>query len=124
MQKPPPRKGLARIVRAFRFSLNGLQACYRNESAFRQEVLLFVLLLPVLFVLPISAEFKAIILLANTLVLIVEVINSSIEAIVDKASPEFHELAKHAKDMGSAAVFLSLCLAGITWCFALFQILL
>ena len=123
MQKPPPRKGFARIVRAFGFSLNGLQACYRNEPAFRQEVLLFILLLPVLFVLPISTEFKAIILLANTLVLIVEVVNSSIEAIVDKASPEVHELAKHAKDMGSAAVFLSLCLAGTTWCIALYQAL-
>jgi diacylglycerol kinase (ATP) len=122
MQKPPPKTGLARLIRAFGFSVCGLTACYRNEAAFRQELLLFVLLLPVIYLLPVSVEFKLLILLVNSLVLILEVVNSALEAIVDKASPEFHELAKHAKDMGSAAVLLTLILAGVVWCSALFAV--
>jgi diacylglycerol kinase (ATP) len=121
VQKPPPKKGLARIIRALGFSLDGLRSCYRLEAAFRQEVIIFFLLLPLLFFLPISLEFKLIVLVVNTLVLVVEVLNSSIEAIVDKASPEFHHLAKHAKDMASGAVFLALVLAGITWGMALYR---
>lgn len=110
------------MIRAFGFSVCGLTACYRNEAAFRQELLLFVLLLPVIYLLPVSVEFKLLILLVNSLVLILEVVNSALEAIVDKASPEFHELAKHAKDMGSAAVLLTLILAGVVWCSALFAV--
>ena len=121
MQKPTQKKGLARIIRALGFSLDGLRSCYRLEEAFRQEVIVFFLLLPVLVFIPVSVEFKLIILAANTLVLVVEVLNSSIEAIVDKASPEFHQLAKHAKDMASGAVFLSLALAGIIWCVAIYS---
>ena len=121
MEKPPPAKGLERVWRAFTYSLHGMRSCYRNEAAFRQESLLFVLLLPVLLFLPLSLEFKLILFAGNCLVLIAELLNSAIEAIVDKTSPEFHQLAKRAKDMGSAAVFLALVLAASVWAAALYQ---
>ncbi len=111
----PGRKGLARIIAAAGYSLNGLKTCFVNEAAFRQEAMLFALLLPILFLLPVSGVMKIVLLLANTLVLIVELLNSAIEAIVDKASPEFSDLAKRAKDMASAAVLLSLLAAGSAW---------
>lgn len=111
----PGRKGLARIIAAAGYSLNGLKTCFVNEAAFRQEAVLFALLLPILFLLPVSGVMKIVLLLANTLVLIVELLNSAIEAIVDKASPEFSDLAKRAKDMASAAVLLSLLAAGSAW---------
>lgn len=121
MEKPAPAKGLSRVWRALGYSLDGLRACYRNEEAFRQEIILFTLLLPVLIILPVSLQFKLILLLCNSLVLIVELLNSAIEAIVDKVSPEFNQLAKRAKDMGSAAVLLSLVLAACAWSAALYQ---
>ena len=95
----------------------------KNEVAFRQEVGVFVVLLIVLFFLPISILFKCILLLANTIVLIVELINSAIESIVDIASPDYHVLAKHAKDLGSAAVLISLILTIVLWGIAAFLIL-
>ena len=120
----PGRKGLARIIAAAGYSLNGLKTCFVNEAAFRQEAVLFALLLPILFLLPVSGVMKIVLLLANTLVLIVELLNSAIEAIVDKASPEFNDLAKRAKDMASAAVLLSLLVAGSAWTVAITALLL
>jgi diacylglycerol kinase (ATP) len=120
----PGRKGLARIIAAAGYSLNGLKTCFVNEAAFRQEAVLFALLLPILFLLPVSGVMKIVLLLANTLVLIVELLNSAIEAIVDKASPEFSDLAKRAKDMASAAVLLSLLVAGSAWTVAITALLL
>lgn len=114
-------KGLLRIRKALGYSIAGLQTCYRNEAAFRQEIILFSLLLPVLALLPVSLVFKLILLIVNSLVLIAELLNSSIEAIVNKMSPEYNELAGQAKDMASAAVFLALLLAAATWAIALYQ---
>lgn len=94
------------------------------EAAFRQEVLLFIMLLPILFLLPVSGVMKIVLLLANMLVLIVELLNSAVEAIVDKASPEFNDLAKRAKDMASAAVLLSLLVAVSAWTVAITALLL
>jgi diacylglycerol kinase (ATP) len=124
MNKQPTKHGLARIIGAAGYSLSGLRSCFVNEAAFRQEVLAFAILLPILFLLPVSGFMKIVLLLVNTLVLIVELLNSAIEAIVDKASPEFHDLAKRAKDMGSAAVLLSLLVAGIAWTVVLTSALL
>ena len=116
-----PAEGLLRIWRALKYSLTGLQNCYRNEAAFRQEIILFGLLLPVLLLLPISLLLKLILLIVNTLVLIAELLNSAIEAVVNKMSPEFNELAGQAKDMASAAVFIALSLAAVSWAVALYQ---
>lgn len=119
MEKQSKNRGFRRIWHAIGYSFSGLQAALRTEAAFREEALLFVLLLPVLVLLPVSSLIKIVLLLVNTLVLIVELLNSAIEAVVDKASPEVHHLAKRAKDMGSAAVLLCLLVAGITWIIAI-----
>ncbi len=120
--KPITKNGFARIRHAFLYSLNGLNIAIRNEAAFQQEVLLFIVLLVILCFLPISIVFKSILFFANTLFLIVELVNSAIESIVDMTSPEYHELAKRAKDLGSAAVFISLILAIVLWGNAIYVI--
>lgn len=120
----PKKTGLTRILFAFRYSGFGLQAALANEAAFRQELFLFILFLPVIYYIPVSPAMKGLLLLSNTIVLIVELLNSAIEAIVDLASPEYHDLAKRAKDMGSAAVLLCLCLTLGLWVYALLPIFL
>jgi len=113
--KPENHTGLKRIIAAGGYSLAGLAYALRRETAFRQEGLLFLLLLPVVFFLPLPWLYKYLLLGLNTLVLIVELLNSAIEKVVDLASPNYHHLAKQAKDMGSAAVLLSLLLALGGW---------
>lgn len=120
MQKPESLKGLARLVRSFFYSMQGLKSCFKNEEAFRLEAILFVVLLVVIAVIEVSPLLKLMLFCANSLVLIVELLNSAVEAVVDKASPEYHELAGRAKDMGSAAVFISLLAAGVVWAYAVF----
>jgi diacylglycerol kinase (ATP) len=122
MDKPKSKTGLARLLSAFQYSLKGLASCYRNEEAFRQETIAFVLLLPVIFLLPVTATLKLLLFAVNSLVLIVELLNSAVEAIVDKVSPDFDELAGRAKDMGSAAVLISLIVAAAFWACALYAI--
>ena len=122
-RKPTPKTGSARIWAAIFYSLNGLRLAVCNESAFRQELALFSLLLVILFFLPISTSFKGILFLVNTIVLIVELLNSAIESVVDLSSPEYHVLAQQAKDFGSAAVFVSLAMAMVLWLIAIFHIL-
>lgn len=114
-EKSKQKKGLLRIWYAFLYSILGLKHALAKETAFRQEFCIYIILLFVLFFLKISFVLKVILIICNTGVLIVELLNSAIEAIVDKASPEYHELAKQAKDMGSAAVFLSIALTIILW---------
>lgn len=115
MEKPSSRKGLARLWRATGYSLSGLRACFTSEAAFRQESVIFLILLPVIALLPVTSGFKIVLLAVDTLVLIIELLNSAIEATVDCASPAYHDLAKKAKDMGSGAVLLSLLLALVAW---------
>ena len=119
---PSKKTGLARIWAAFINSLSGLRFAFKNEEAFRQEIVLYVLLLILMFFLPISLPFKIILLVVNTIVLLVELINSAIEAIVDMVSPGYNKLAKYAKDMGSAAVLISLILAIVLWGIAAYYI--
>ncbi|MFV0439192.1 MAG: diacylglycerol kinase [Desulfopila sp.] len=114
---------MARISAAFFYSVDGLRSAFRNEEAFRQEAILFLILLAVIVFLPVSLPTKLSLLAANSLVLIVELLNSAVEAVVDMASPDYHILAKRAKDMGSAAVLLSLLVAGCLWLFVLATIL-
>ena len=121
MEKPKAKKGLARLVSALGYSLQGLAACYRNEEAFRQEAVVFIVLLVVIVLIPLSGFVKLLLFTVNSLVLIVELLNSAVEAVVDKVSPEYDELAGRAKDMGSAAVLLSLIAAAAVWVYALYQ---
>jgi diacylglycerol kinase (ATP) len=109
------RTGIDRIVHATRNSLHGLHAAYTGESAFRQETWLAVVMLPLSFWLGRNAIEVA--LLAGTvlLVLIVELLNSAIEAVVDRVSFDWHDLSKRAKDIASAAVLLSLLLCAGMW---------
>ena len=115
------RTGIDRVVHAARNSANGLHAAYTGESAFRQETWLAVFMLPGAFWLGRSAIEVA--LLAGTvlLVLIVELLNSAIEAVVDRVSFDWHDLSKRAKDIASAAVLLSLLLCAGIWLMVIVQ---
>jgi diacylglycerol kinase (ATP) len=95
--------------------LAGLRACYAGEEAIRQEVWLATFLIPLSMVLPISALSTALLIASVLLVMIVEILNSAVETIVDRISKDHHFLSKKAKDMGSAAVFLSLVNVVIVW---------
>ena len=99
------KSGLVRIWRAFFYSMAGFSAALKHEHAFRQECFLAIILLPAALFLPLSLGDKA--LLIATLVLVVELLNSAVEAVVDRVSLDNHDLSKRAKDLGSAAVFLS-----------------
>ena len=114
------KTGLRRIWNAMFYSIEGLKAAYRHEDAFRQEVLLAVLLIPLVFFLPVSGLGKALMIGSVLLVLIVELLNSAVEATVDRVSLEHHRLAKRAKDIGSAAVMMSLANVVIVWLLVLF----
>lgn len=116
------KRGITRVLAAFFYSVDGLRSAFRYEEAFRQEAVLFILLLPVLLLLPLSPAFKATLFCANCLVLVVELLNSAVEAVVDMVSPDYHALAKRAKDMGSAAVLISLLVAGGLWLAAVIDI--
>lgn len=116
------KSGVARIGGALSNSLAGLSAAWREEAAFRQEVVLAVLLLPVLVLVPASLTQKAIMLGALALVLIVELANSALEATVDRISLERHPLAKRAKDVASAAVFVALLNVVVVWGLILFEV--
>lgn len=113
--------GIDRIVRACGHSINGLRLAYTGESAFRQETWLAALLLPAAFWLGQSWVQVALLAGSVILVMIVELLNSGIEAVVDRVSYDWHELSKRAKDFGSAAVMLSLLLCGGIWAAALLQ---
>lgn len=115
------RTGLDRVVHATGWSLNGLALAYRGESAFRQELWLAVVLVPAAFWVGRSWVEVTLLIGAVMQVLIVELLNSSVEAAIDRVSFEFHELSKRAKDMASAAVFLSLLLCAGVWLAALWQ---
>lgn len=114
------KRGLQRILNATRYSLSGIRAAYRHEDAFRQEALLAAILIPLALWLPASGIGHALMIGSVILVLIVELINSAVEATVDRISLEHHELAKRAKDIGSAAVFFALVNVVLVWSLVLF----
>lgn len=107
--------GVSRIWRACGYSLDGLKVAYRGEAAFRQLVWLAVVLIPIACVLPVSAVAKALLIASVVLSLVVELLNSAIEAAIDRISLERHPLSKASKDMGSAAQMLSLFLIAVVW---------
>lgn len=107
--------GIRRIWNALQYSLAGLRAAFQNEDAFRQELLLAAILIPIAIMLPASPTGKALMIGSVFLALIVELLNSAVEATVDRISLEDHRLAKRAKDIGSAAVMLSLINLLVIW---------
>ena len=115
------RTGLDRMMRAIGYSISGLVAAYRGESAFRQEFWLAAVLLPLAFWVGRGWVETVLLIGAPVLVLIVELLNSGLEAAIDRVSFEIHDLSKRAKDLGSAAVFLSLLLCTGIWLAALWH---
>ena len=109
------KTGLRRVWNAFNYSLAGLAAAYRHEDAFRQEVWLALVLIPLSFVFPASGIGRALMIASVLLVIVVELLNSAVEAAVDRISLEKHHLAKRAKDIGSAAVLVSLVNVAVVW---------
>ena len=114
------KTGLRRMWNAFFYSLDGFRAAYQHEDAFRQEALVAVMLIPLALLLPVSGVGKAMMIASVLLVLLVELLNSAVEATVDRISLENHQLAKRAKDIGSAAVFVSLLNVIVVWLLVLF----
>ncbi len=107
--------GIARIIDATGYSWSGLRAAFKHEAAFRQELCLFVVLIPVAFWLGDSGIERALMVGSLLLVLIVELVNSAIEAVVDRFGGELHELSGRAKDIGSAAVMIALLNVVVVW---------
>jgi diacylglycerol kinase (ATP) len=114
------KTGIRRLINAFGYSLAGLAAAYKNEDAFRQEVKLAIILIPLALYLGHSSIDKALMIASVLLVIIVELLNSSVEATVDRISLDHHLLAKRAKDIGSAAVMVSLVNLVAVWGLVLF----
>ena len=108
-------RGLARAWHAAKNSWCGLVYAFMEESAFRQELTLFALLTPVTFLLSITLLEKALLISSLVMVLVIELLNSSVEAAIDRISFEHHDLSKRAKDFGSAAVMLALFVAALLW---------
>ncbi len=112
--------GLKRVLRAGVCSCNGFKACFVHEAAFRQELALTLLLLPLALWLGDTAVERALMIGAWLIVPVVELLNSGLEAVVDRIGDEYHPLAGRAKDVGSAAVFLAIANAGVVWAVVLF----
>ena len=117
----PGNTGLTRLLNATRYSYQGLLAAFKHEAAFRQELLLVCLLTPVGLWLGNNGVERALLVGSLILILIVELLNSSIEAIVDRVGDEPNKLSGRAKDIGSAAVFISLLNAAVVWSLIIFS---
>ena len=111
----PGATGLKRIINATGYSVQGLKAAWLNEAAFRQESILLVIMTIVSFFIPVTKVERLMMISSLFIVVIAELINSAIEAVVDRIGPEHHQLSGRAKDIGSAAVFVALVLVVITW---------
>lgn len=113
------KSGLRRIRKAFIYSMDGLHAAWKHEAAFQTEVVLAIVLIPLALWLPATHIGKALMIGSVLLVMVVELVNSAIEAVVDRVSLEHHELSKRAKDVGSAAVFLAMMNVVVVWALVL-----
>lgn len=112
-----------RITLAFRNSFDGLKHAIRNETAFQQELIVLIVMTIVATFSPFTLALKVAIVISHLFILVVELLNSAIEAIVDKVSPEYHILAKQSKDMASAAVLVSFLISIIIWVYAIYQVI-
>ena len=117
----PGKKGIARIIAATGYSFQGFRAAWRNEAAFRQELVLAMIFLPVAFWLGETLTHQLLLVMSCALVVLAELLNSAIEAVVDRISDEQHELSGRAKDIGSAAVFVTLTLFVVIWVLSFWQ---
>lgn len=111
----PRVTGIRRLINASRYSWLGLKAAWQSEAAIRQEIVALIILLPIALLLPVSPVEKALLVFSALLVLVVELVNSALEAVVDRIGQELHELSGKAKDIGSAAVLIALIMAGLVW---------
>jgi diacylglycerol kinase (ATP) len=109
------QSGIRRLINAFFYSLSGLALAFRHESAFRQEIALAIVLVPTACILPVGAVERVLLIASVLLVLIVELLNSSVEAAIDRIGFDTHRLSKRAKDLGSAAVLVALSALLLTW---------
>ncbi|AXH63031.1 MULTISPECIES: diacylglycerol kinase [Providencia] len=114
-------KGFTRVIKAAGYSLKGLKAAWVNEAAFRQESVAAIIAIFIAFYLDISYIDRILLVSSVVLVAIVELLNSAVEAVVDRIGSEYHELSGRAKDIGSAAVFVSIGLALFIWALVLWQ---
>ncbi|KHA57158.1 diacylglycerol kinase [Aeromonas hydrophila] len=111
----PGATGITRIINATGYSMKGLKSAWINEAAFRQELMLILLLMPLAFWIGDTLDQILLLICISWLVVIVEVLNSAVEAVVDRIGSEHHELSGRAKDLGSAAVFIALALNALVW---------
>jgi diacylglycerol kinase (ATP) len=111
----PPSIGFARVVNAWRYSLDGLAGAWRTEGAFRQEVILAAILVPLACAVPVSFMERGLLIASVLMVMVVELLNSAMEAAIDRISMDRHPLSKKAKDTGSAAVLVAIVIAMIVW---------
>lgn len=118
------KSGFTRWLNALRYSFDGFSTAWKNENAFREEIALLVVGSIIAFILPVPIRDTLLLIGVLILLLIVELINSAIEETVDRISLEQHPLSKNAKDLGSAAVFLTLILAAIVWCVILYPVVI
>ncbi|EJX06361.1 diacylglycerol kinase [gut metagenome] len=109
------KQGLQRLFNATKYSFKGFKAAFRHEAAFREETLLALVLIPLALFLELPAVETLLLIGSVLLLMLVEILNSAIEAVVDRIGPELHPLSGRAKDMGSAAVFLAMTILGLTW---------
>lgn len=107
--------GITRLVKATSYSIQGFKAGLKTEAALRQELAALIILIPLALLLPVTPLEKVLLIVSLLLVILVELINSAIEAVVDRISSEQHELSGKAKDLGSAAVLIALIISGIMW---------
>ncbi len=121
-QLKPNGDGIGRLFKAFNCSILGFKAAFKHESAFRQEILLCLVLFPFSFILASSLSHWVGLICSLLLLLLIEVINSAIEALADRISTDRHELLGRAKDLGSAAVFLAMLIVGLVWLSSLYQV--
>ena len=117
---PDKASGITRILRAFGYTFDGLKATFKSEAAFRQELFASLILIPVAIYYGPNGTAKAMMIGSLLVVLVAEIINSAIEAVVNRFGPEWNAYAKHAKDAGSAAVFVACCNVGVVWLLCLF----
>lgn len=117
--KPANNHGVKRIIRATGFSFKGLKSAWVHEAAFRQELILALVMVPFALWLDVSLIEKLLMILTVFIVLITELLNSAVEAVVDRIGDEIHPLSGQAKDIASAAVFMSLALCAIVWALVL-----
>ncbi|MET2847580.1 diacylglycerol kinase [Vibrio owensii] len=120
----PRNTGLKRIIKATGYSAKGLRAAFKHEAAIRQELVMLAIAIVLVCVFDLSVIERILMLGVVVLVLIVELINSAIEAVVDRVGVEHHELSGRAKDIGSAAVMVALAFAGFTWLYILLSLYL